>query len=138
MASTRVSDVTATSFTDAGLGNGFPVYYRVQGLSGNAACDGAVSNCVTVTPQPFAGTVSVDASTYACSSGGDHRHRDRRQRRRSRRSATLASTTETGPETIPLPSIARVDHLQEHDHDDDRGARLRRSPSPSRTATRSP
>jgi hypothetical protein len=69
VASTRVSDTTATKFTDAGLGNGLPVYYRVQGLSGNAACDGAVSNCVTVTPQPFAGTLSVDASTYACSSG---------------------------------------------------------------------
>jgi hypothetical protein len=104
VASTRVSDVTATSFTDPGLGNGLQEYYRVQGLSGNAACDGAVSNCVTVTPQPFAGGVSVDASTYACSSGvltvtvtdvnaG------------ASTSATVQSTTETSPETIPLPSI---------------------------------
>jgi hypothetical protein len=104
VASTRVSDVTATSFTDTGLANGFPIYYRVQGLSVNAACDGAISSCVTVTPQPFAGSVSVDASTYACSSAvititvtdvnaG------------ASTSATLQSTTETGPETIPLPSI---------------------------------
>jgi hypothetical protein len=104
VASTRVSDVTATSFTDPGLGNGLQEYYRVQGLSGNAACDGAVSNCVTVTPQPFAGGVSVNASTYACSSAvitvtvtdvnaG------------ASTSATVQSTTETSPETIALPSI---------------------------------
>jgi hypothetical protein len=105
VASNRVSDVTATSFTDTGLVNGFPVYYRVQGLCANAACDGAVSNCVTVTPQPFAGALSVDASSYACSSAvitvtvidvnaG------------TSPTATLISTTETSPETITLANIA--------------------------------
>jgi hypothetical protein len=105
VAATRVGDVTTTNFTDAGLANGFPIYYRVQGLSGNAACDGAVSNCVTVTPQPFAGGVGLDASTYACSSGvitvtvtdvnaG------------ASTSATVTSTTETSPETILLPLVS--------------------------------
>jgi hypothetical protein len=63
-----------------------------------------MSNCVTVTPQPFAGGVSVDASTYACSSGvitvtvSDVNGG-------GSTSATLSSTTETIPETIPLPFV---------------------------------
>ncbi len=103
--STRVSDVSATGFTDTLLANGFPIYYRVQGESGNAACDGAVSNCVAVTPQPFAGVLTLDASTYACSSSlititlvdGNVG---------TPPTAALTSTTETSPETIPLIRIA--------------------------------
>jgi hypothetical protein len=98
---TRVSDTAATSVTDTGLANGFPINYRVQGLSGNAACDGAVSSCVTVTPQPFAAALSVDASSYACASAvitvtvvdGNVG---------APPTASLTSTTETTPQTISL------------------------------------
>jgi hypothetical protein len=103
--STRVSDAAANSFTDTLLANGFPIYYRVQGLSTNAACDGAVSNCVVVTPQPFAGVLMLDASSYACASAvitvtvvdGNVG---------TPPTATLTSSTETSPETIPLIRIA--------------------------------
>jgi hypothetical protein len=105
VASTRIGDVAATSFTDNFLAIAFPVYYTVQGLSGNAACDGLVSNCVAVTPQPFAAALSVDASTYACSSAvitvtvvdGNAG---------ASTTASLTSTTEGTPETITLNRIA--------------------------------
>jgi hypothetical protein len=105
VASTRVSDVTATSFTDTLFGNGFTIYYRVQGLSGNAACDGAVSNCIALTSQPLAGVLTLDASAYACSSAvitvtvvdGNAG---------ASPTASLTSTTEGTAETIPLIPIA--------------------------------
>jgi hypothetical protein len=105
VAQTRIGDVAPTNFTDTALANGLPIYYRVQGLSGNAACDGAVSNCVTVTPQPFAAALSVDASSYACASAvitvtmidGNVS---------APPTATLVSSTETSPETITLIRIS--------------------------------
>jgi hypothetical protein len=97
--------VTTTSFTDTLFGNGFTIYYRVQGLSGNAACDGAVSNCIALTPQLYAGVLTLDASTYACSSAvitvtvidGNAG---------ASPTASLTSTTEGTAETIPLIPIA--------------------------------
>jgi subtilisin-like proprotein convertase family protein len=56
-----------TTYTDSGLANGFAEYYRVQAIGANQACDGLLSNCQTVTPQPFAGVVKFDRSTYSCS-----------------------------------------------------------------------
>ena len=65
--STIIATVPGTTFTDTGLANGFPVYYAVQPVGANAACDGRLSNCQAVTPQPFAGSVKLDAPTYSCS-----------------------------------------------------------------------
>ena len=67
--STVVATVAAptTTYTDTGLANGFPEYYRVQAVGANPACDGLLSNCQTVTPQPFAGVVKFDKPTYSCS-----------------------------------------------------------------------
>src|SRR4029077_8712524 len=54
-------------FTDGDLANGFAEYYRVQAVGASAACEGRLSNCQSVTPQPTAGLVELDAATYRCS-----------------------------------------------------------------------
>jgi subtilisin-like proprotein convertase family protein len=64
--STIVATVPGTNFTDSGLVNGFTEYYRVQAKTANLACDSPVSNCLPVTPQPFAGAVKLDAGAYSC------------------------------------------------------------------------
>ncbi len=57
----------ATTYTDTDLSNDFTVYYRVQAVGANAACDSPVSDCQPVAPQPFAGSVKFDQATYGCS-----------------------------------------------------------------------
>jgi subtilisin-like proprotein convertase family protein len=66
--STIVATVAApsTNYTDTGLANGFAEYYHVQAVGVNPACDGVLSACKTGTPQPFAGTVKFDATSYSC------------------------------------------------------------------------
>ena len=67
-AMTRLTLTSGNSLTDGGLGNGVPVFYTVQAMAANAACDGGLSNCQAVTPQPFAGIITLDAGVYDCSS----------------------------------------------------------------------
>jgi hypothetical protein len=101
---TRLSQTSLTSFTDPGLANGFPVYYTVQSLGSNGACDGPVSNCQAVTPQPFAATIKMNQASYACSAAvitvdvvdGNVG---------APPTASLVSTTEGTPEVIPLTRI---------------------------------
>jgi subtilisin-like proprotein convertase family protein len=57
---------SATTYTDTGLPNGFPLFYRVQAVGANPAHESALSNCVMVTPQPFAGTVVLNQGAYSC------------------------------------------------------------------------
>jgi subtilisin-like proprotein convertase family protein len=65
--STIIANVPGTTFTDPGLANGFAEYYRVQAVGTSAACEGRLSNCQAVTPQPSAGLVGLGAGTYGCS-----------------------------------------------------------------------
>ena len=104
-ASTRLTVTSLTSFTDPGLANAFPVYYSVQALASNAACDGPMSGCVGVTPQPFAATIKFNQASYACSAAvitvdvvdGNVG---------APPSVSLVSTTEGTPEVIPIARIA--------------------------------
>jgi subtilisin-like proprotein convertase family protein len=75
--------------------------HTIQEAGVNAACDGAVSGCATVTPAPSAGAIFLDKAVYNCASlisvtvvdsniGSDTT------------TATLRSSTETAPETITL------------------------------------
>lgn len=101
---TRLALTSGTGLTDPGLANAFPVYYTIQALSANAACDGPVSNCQAVTPQPFAATIKMNQASYACSGGiitvdvvdGNVG---------APPTASLVSTTEGTPEVIPLTRI---------------------------------
>jgi hypothetical protein len=60
-------DGATTSFLDDGLANGVPVFYRVQAIGANAACESPVSACVEAAPQPLAGNVRFDRQIYGCS-----------------------------------------------------------------------
>lgn len=97
--------VTSGTFMDGGLVNGFTVYYSVQAFVSSSACDGPLSNCQAVTPQPAVGTVAMDSAVYNCSSpmtvtvidsniGSDTT------------TANVVSTTETAAETVTLTRIA--------------------------------
>ena len=102
-AMTRLLTVAGTSRTDGPLANGIPFYYTVQATAANSACDGGLSNCVAVTPQPFAGVITLDAATYGCSSLITVTMVDGNVG--TPPSAALASTTETTPQTVTLTKV---------------------------------
>ena len=61
------------SYTDTGLANDFPLYYRVQAVGTPAACESPVSTCQQVTPQiigPYALSGTQQLVVDACSAGG--------------------------------------------------------------------
>jgi len=91
----------ATSWTDTGLPNSFPLYYRVQAVGANSACDGPVSSCEVATPQPFAGSITLDRATYGCSVTINITVRDANIGA-STTTATIWSTTEPAPQTVVL------------------------------------
>lgn len=102
---TRVATTTATSLLDTNLANGVPVFYSVQAGSGNEACDGRFSNCQQVTPQPFAGVISLDAPSYGCS-GSVITVEVTDGNVGAPPTASVVSTTETTPEVVTLVRIA--------------------------------
>ena len=103
--STIIATVPGTTFTDTGLANGFTVYYAVQPISANTACDGRLSNCQAVTPQPFAGAVKLDASTYGCASVVNVSVTDANIAGTTT-TVNVASTTEPAGETITLTRVS--------------------------------
>lgn len=104
--STIIATVTAptTTYTDTGLANGFAEYYHVQAVGTNAACDGVLSNCSNATPQPFAGTVKLDASAYNCASTITITVTDANIGA-STTTSTIASNAEPGGETVTLTQV---------------------------------
>ncbi len=62
-----VGTTNSLSFTDTEVGNGRAYSYVVMAEGSSDACFGPASNCVTVTPQPCAGSVTLDSSAYSCS-----------------------------------------------------------------------
>ncbi|HPR62775.1 MAG TPA: proprotein convertase P-domain-containing protein [Thermoanaerobaculia bacterium] len=66
---TRIATINApaTSYTDTTVVNGLTYFYRLQAASASDSCTSGMSNCEAVTPQPCAGAVSLDRSTYNCS-----------------------------------------------------------------------
>lgn len=91
----------ATTYTDSGLATGFPENYRVQAVGANSACTGTLSSCQTATPQPFAGSISLDRGTYGCSATITITVRDANIGAPST-AATIWSTREPGPTTVTL------------------------------------
>jgi subtilisin-like proprotein convertase family protein len=69
---TKIATVTAptTNYTDNTATNGITSYYRIQAATSNDSCVSAMSNCVAVTPQPCAGSVTLNKSIYNCSDTG--------------------------------------------------------------------
>jgi len=95
----------ATSYVDADLGNDFTVYYRVQAVGSNGACESAVSNCAGAAGAPFAGTVRFLQGSYGCSNAVVLRVRDANVTGTSV-TVTVWSTTEPTPETLVLNETA--------------------------------
>ena len=95
----------ATTTTDTGLANGFAEYYRVQAVGANPACDGPLSNCRIVTPQPFAGIVKFDKPVYSCSDVITVRLTDGNIAG-STATVSITSATEPGGETITVTQVA--------------------------------
>jgi subtilisin-like proprotein convertase family protein len=61
-----VGTTNSLSFTDPDVANGRAYSYVVMAEGANDACFGPASNCTTVTPQPCAGSVTIDSSAYSC------------------------------------------------------------------------
>ncbi len=95
----------AQSYQDTEIANGFPVYYRVQAAGPNPSCFSAVSDCVTSTAQPFAGTVRFDARTYACAATIGVQVTDGNVGAPSV-TVELTSASESTPEVLTLNAIA--------------------------------
>ncbi len=101
---TRFASAPVTNFLDGGLPNGVPMYYSVQATVANQACDGNLSNCVAVTPQPFAGVITLDSGVYDCQSLITVTVVDGNVG--APPTASLISTTENVAETVTLTRIA--------------------------------
>jgi subtilisin-like proprotein convertase family protein len=101
---------STTTHTDTGLANGFPLYYRVQGIGSNPAHESPVSNCVKVTPRPFAGELVVDRSAYSCSATVGIVLADANVVG-STVSVGVRSTSESTPETVILTQADPTDAI---------------------------
>ncbi len=91
-----------TTYTDPDLANDFTEYYRVLPVGANSSCLGTVSDCVNVTPQPFAGSVKLDRALYNCSYDTITITVRDANVGASSMAITIWSTTEPTPETILL------------------------------------
>ena len=68
---TIVANVAATSYTDTGLPNNFPLYYTVQAVGANSACLGPLSTCRTAQAGGPHASYSGNARVAdTCASGG--------------------------------------------------------------------
>jgi hypothetical protein len=91
----------ATAYLDDGLANGFPVFYRVQAVGANSACESPVSSCLETAAQSPAGSLAFSRASYGCSHEivlevTDSNHAG------STLSVSVWSATETTPETVTL------------------------------------
>jgi len=107
-----VADIDAGTldYLDDGIANGFPVYYRVQAIGANAACESPVSTCVEAAAQEFAGSVRFSQGAYACDAEIGLEVNDLNHPSASV-TVSIWSDTETAPETVILtetsPGTAR-------------------------------
>jgi hypothetical protein len=67
---TKIATVAAPTVTydDNNGYNGMTSYYRIQAATANDSCVSAMSNCVSVTPQPCAASITLNQTVYTCSS----------------------------------------------------------------------
>jgi hypothetical protein len=91
----------ATGYTDTDVSNNFPTFYRVQAVGASDACDSPVSECVSVSAQPFAGTVKFGQPTYGCNVALEVRVTDANVGSGSL-PVTVWSASEPAPEAVTL------------------------------------
>jgi len=100
----QVDDPT-TTFIDDELSNDYPVYFRVQAVATNPACESPVSECVEVMPQPTAGKIRFDQPAYGCANRIGLSVRDANAVGPAL-NVTVRSDTEPTDETVILTEIS--------------------------------
>jgi hypothetical protein len=68
----RIAIVNAPTltYTDTNCVNGVTYYYRIQAATDNDSCVSPSSNCISETPQPCAGAVTLSKSVFNCNDTG--------------------------------------------------------------------
>ncbi|HQO20951.1 MAG TPA: hypothetical protein PLA03_11400, partial [Acidobacteriota bacterium] len=65
---TKIGNTASTSYPDSPLSNGVTYYYKVQAKGTGSCPPSAMSNCVTLTPQPCTASILLGQTLYACAS----------------------------------------------------------------------
>ena len=97
-----IATVTGTSYTDTQTANGQTYAYNVVPVGASDACFGRASACVTATPQPCAGSISLDRTVYNCGDSVGISLVDSDLAGAGTQAVAVSSTTEATPETITL------------------------------------
>ncbi len=100
---TVIAEIPGTSYTDPDVANGRPYSYVVQAVGGSGSCAGPSSACETRSPQPCAGSVSIDRTIYNCSSTLGITLVDSDLIGQGSHAVLVWSGTEPTPETVLLP-----------------------------------
>lgn len=91
-----------TTFTDTEVANDRPYSYVVMAEGSNDACFSPASNCVSVTPQPCAGSVVLNGNVFSCTDTIDITVVDSDLTGQGTQDVSVTSTTETTPEVVIL------------------------------------
>ena len=97
-----IATVTGTSYTDTQTANGLTYAYNVVAVGSSDACFGRASACVTATPQPCAGSISLDRTVYNCGDSVGISLVDSDLAGAGTQAVAVSSMTEAAPETVTL------------------------------------
>ena len=97
-----IATVVGTSYTDPDTSNGRTYSYNVVAVGNSDACFGAASTCTQATPQPCAGSVSLDRTIYNCQDTVNINLVDSDLTGAGTQAVSVSSNTEAAPETIVL------------------------------------
>lgn len=92
----------AINFVDPSAQNDIAYYYRIQPVGDTQACTGALSNCVSITPQSCAGSLSLNKSSYSCNDTIILNLKDGDLSGQGSKQILIWSDTESSPETVNL------------------------------------
>lgn len=98
-----------TVYLDAAVSPNRALYYRVQAVGNNTSCESPVSDCASTAGEPNAGAVRFDATAYGCGDTVGLRVVDGNTTA-STVTVTVASDTETVPETVTLAETVAGSH----------------------------
>jgi subtilisin-like proprotein convertase family protein len=97
-----IAKVAGTTYTDNQVANGREYYYNVVAAGTSESCFTPMSSCIRATPQPCAGSVSLDKSVYNCHDTVGINLVDSDLLGGGTQVVTVWSTTEPTPENVIL------------------------------------
>jgi hypothetical protein len=101
-----IANVTETTYTDNEVGNGRAYSYVVMAVGSSTSCFTPASTCVQATPVPCAGTPEFTRAIYNCNDTITLQLLDSDLAGNGTQNVTIASATETIPETVNLTETA--------------------------------